>query len=146
MRYSKDGMKLTENFEQCRLVAYWDANGKVYTIGWGHTYKVVEGMTCTQEQADAWLLSDVAWAESEVNRVVHVPLTQPEFDGLVDFVFNAGSGNFEKSTTLRLLNNKDYHGAAKVLEMWDMAGGQHLAGLLKRRKAEEALFESGDNT
>jgi lysozyme len=139
VNYSKDGLHLTEQFEGCKLEAYQDSKG-VWTIGYGHTRGVHAGMTCTQEQAELWLAEDIAWAESEVNRLVHVPLTQDEFDALVDFTFNAGCGNFDHSTLLALVNKGDYAGAADQFPLWDHAGGKVIEGLLRRRKAERKMF------
>jgi lysozyme len=140
MRYSKRGIALTESFEGCRLIAYQDSKG-VWTIGYGHTGGiVVPGLTCTQAQAELWLSLDIAWAEKEVNRVVKTPLTQNEFDSLVDFVFNCGSGNFEHSTMLKLLNHNDHVLAAAEFQKWDKCGGVELPGLLRRRRAEAAAF------
>ena len=140
MNYSKSGLKLTESFEGIRYAAYQDSGG-VYTIGYGHTHGVTPGMTCDQATAEAWLAEDVHWAEHAVNAFVKVPLTQPEFDACVDFCFNCGTGTFQRSDVLRLLNTGQYHAAASALEEYDHAGGQVLAGLLRRRKAEEALLE-----
>lgn len=139
MQYSKEGLSLTETFESCRLIAYPDIKG-VPTIGWGHTQNVKLGDTCTQAQADAWLLQDVQHAVTTVNTLVKTPLTQHEFDALVDFVFNCGTGNFASSTMLKLLNAGDHDGAAHQFERWDHAGGQVVAGLLRRRRAEETEF------
>src|SRR5258708_4127462 len=98
MRYSKQGLQsLTEAFEGCRLVAYKDSGG-VFTIGYGHTAHVYEGMTCTQEQAECWLMQDTQTAEAMVNRLAHVKLTQGEFDALVDLCFNIGGTRFANST------------------------------------------------
>lgn len=141
MRYSKTGLQLTEQFEGCRLAAYQDSRG-IWTIGYGHTNGVHTGMTCTPAQAEAWLSRDVSWAESEVNRLVHVPLTQGEFDGLVDFTFNCGAGNFDHSTLLRLVNENDPARAAAEFEKWDRTGGVELPGLLRRRRAEAAEFQN----
>lgn len=141
MTYSQDGMHLTESFESCRLTAYLDSVG-VPTIGWGHTSGVKIGMTCTQEQADQWLQEDVQSAVNAVNTMVKVQLTQQEFDALVDFTFNLGSGNLQHSTLLRLLNAGDYGGAAAEFDKWDRAGGQAMAGLLRRRQSEEDLFNA----
>lgn len=140
MVYSPTGLLLTQDFEQCRLVAYLDSKG-VPTIGWGHTYGVRLGDTCTQAQADRWLTEDVQGAVNAVNHYVAAHLRQNEFDALVDFVFNVGAGNFASSTLLRKLNLGDLVGASKELERWDMSGGQHLAGLLRRRKAEQVMFD-----
>lgn len=141
MTYSKTGLQLTEGFESCRLTAYQDSRG-VWTIGYGHTGNVLPGMTCTQAQAESYLLHDIAWAVLEVNRLVHVPLTQGEFDALVDFVFNCGAGNFQHSTLLETLNHGDHPRAAAEFDKWDRAGGAELPGLLRRRKAEALEFLS----
>jgi lysozyme len=141
MTYSEDGLHLTEQFEGCKLDAYQDSVG-VATIGYGHTRNVTMGMTCTQEQAEQWLQEDVQSAADAVNRLVTVELTQQEFDALVDFTFNLGAGNLQSSTLLRLLNSGDYTGAAAEFQKWDKAGGQVLAGLLRRRQAEADMFDA----
>ena len=141
MIYSKVGLALTESFESCRLVAYQDSGGR-WTIGYGHTAGVKEGDTCTQEQAEQWLSEDIQWASSVVNKNVTVTLTQQEFDALVDFVYNLGSGNFENSTLLELLNSGDYAGAAEQFERWNKVHGTIIAGLVRRRLTEESEFKS----
>ena len=143
MQYSKDGLHLTEQFEGCKLTAYPDpaTGGDPWTIGYGHTgSEVHSGMTITQEQAENYLAEDVKKAEADVNAKVNVEITQNEFDALVDFAFNCGCGNLNNSTLLKKLNAGDYEGAAHEFEKWDMAAGHHMAGLLRRREAEELLF------
>lgn len=136
------GQKLTQSFESCRLVPYLDIRG-VWTDGWGNTHGVIpNGPAISQEQADADLDRNLATAIAAVNTLVTVALTQGEFDGLVDFVFNEGSGHFASSTMLRLLNAGDYAGAAAEFAKWDMAAGVVVAGLLRRRVAEEQEFNS----
>ena len=141
MQYSKTGEELTESFEGLRLVAYQDSVG-VWTIGYGHTRDVAEGMVCTSDQALQWLTEDTQSAVNAVNRLVTVSLTQSEFDALVDFVFNLGSGAFAGSTMLRLLNSGDMVRAAGQFDLWDHAGGVVVAGLLRRRMAENAEFNT----
>lgn len=142
MNYSRTGLHLTEGFETCALVAYRPTPKDVPTIGWGHTRGVKMGDTCTREQADAWLLEDVAQSVIAVGRRVKPALTQNQFDALVDFVFNVGETNFASSTMLRMLNAGDMAGAAEQFKRWDMQGGVHLAGLARRRKAETDLFNT----
>ena len=140
LQYSKTGLALTERFEGCRLEAYRDVAG-VLTIGYGHTGPdVYEGQTCTQQQAMAWLILDTQTAVQAVNDLVQIQLNQGEFDALVDFVFNLGIGAFARSTLLRLLNADDIAGAADQFALWDHAGGQVVAGLLRRRLAEKQEF------
>jgi lysozyme len=139
--YSKTGVQLTERFEGVRLTSYQDSVG-IWTIGFGHTFGVTEGMTCTEDQATAWLIEDTAIAQADVNKYVTVTLTQGEFDALVDFAFNVGRGNLNNSTLLKELNAGDYAGAADQFTRWDHAGGVVVAGLLRRRLAEQQEFTS----
>ncbi len=133
------GQGLTEQFEGCELTAYQDSGG-VLTIGYGHAEGVTQGMTCTQAQAEAWLSADIQWAVCVVQGAVTVDLTQGEFNALVDFVFNVGSANFQSSTLLKDLNAGNFAAAALQFDRWDMAGGKAVAGLLRRRIAEEGEF------
>ncbi|MDA8327509.1 MAG: lysozyme [Betaproteobacteria bacterium] len=142
MTYSKAGLTLTERFEGCRLTAYPDTGG-VWTIGYGHTYGVHEGMTCTQDQAQAWLIEDTRSATDAVNHLVSIPLKQSEFDALVDFVFNLGVGAFARSTMLKDINAGNLAAAALQFPLWDRDAGRVLAGLLHRRLAEDAEFNAG---
>ena len=141
LTYSKDGLAITEQFEGCRLVAYQDQVG-VWTIGYGHTGNgVASGLTITQDQAIDLLTSDVAASAAYVNAAVTVELQQNEFDALVDFVFNLGRGAFAGSTLLKNLNAGQFDAAAAQFDLWDHAGGQVVAGLLRRRQAEQAMFQ-----
>ena len=141
LTYSKDGLAITEQFEGCRLVAYQDQVG-VWTIGYGHTGSgVASGLTITQDQAIDLLASDVAASAAYVNAAVTVELQQNEFDALVDFVFNLGRGAFAGSTLLKNLNAGQFDAAATQFDLWDHAGGQVVAGLLRRRQAEQAMFQ-----
>lgn len=134
-------MAFTERFESCSLVAYPDVKG-VWTIGWGHTGpEVKQGLTWTQDQADAQLLADVRTAVAAVN-AVKVTLNQHEFDALVDFTFNCGVAAFAGSTLHKLLEAGDFSGAANEFEKWDHAGGKVVTGLLRRRTAERDEFLS----
>ena len=91
--------------EGLRLTAYRDVAG-LLTIGYGH--KVVPPAVfdngITEATADAILANDVEAAEGAVTRLVKVPLTQGQFDALVDFTFNLGAGRLADSTLLVDLN------------------------------------------
>lgn len=141
MQLDTAGWNLIKSFEDCRLTAYQDSGG-VWSIGWGHTGPgVVEGLTWTQKMADDMLTQDVQGAVDEVNRCVTVPLTQDEFDAMVDFTYNVGDGAFENSTMLRLLNGGEYDLAADQFERWDHVHGVAISGLLRRRIADRDEFE-----
>ena len=78
--------------------------------------------------------------EADVKRLVDVPLTQYQFDALVSFVFNLGSGAFGGSTLLKKLNAGDYSAVPAQLMRWNKAGGRVLRGLTRRRQAEIDLL------
>jgi lysozyme len=142
MRLSGTGRRLIEQSEGLRTHAYADSCG-LWTIGYGHTRAVRQGDRCDATQAAAWLCEDVAAAEAAVARQVEVPLSQGQFDALVDFVFNLGEGALQGSTLRRKLNAGDYRGAAAELARWCHAGGTVLPGLVTRRARERLLFETG---
>jgi len=147
MTYSLKGAALTESFEAAAgpsLVAYADklAGGKP-TVGWGHTGPdVVVGAVWTRAMCEEALMNDIHWASNVVNSLVHISLTQGEFDALVDFCYNVGSGNFASSTMLKLLNTNCLAAAANEFEKWSRAKGVVVAGLLRRRLAEKTEFNS----
>ena len=133
------GLELTKAFEGCRLTAYQDIAG-TWTIGYGHTAGVTAGINCTQEQADAWLAQDIQTVVDQINRDVKVGLTQGAFNALVDFGFNLGVHALKTSTLWKKLNAGDIAGAAAEFPRWDHAGGKEVAGLLRRRQAEQREF------
>lgn len=141
MKLGPQGTALIQSYEQCRLAAYLPTAHDVPTIGYGHTRGVAMGDTCTQEQADAWFLEDVAWAEDCVNRSVGALLSQQEFDACVSLCFNIGCRAFSGSTLVKLLNADDFEGAAKQFPVWNKQNHVELAGLTRRRTAEAELFE-----
>ena len=125
-----------------------------FTIGYGHTLGVREGMTISQEQADELLLEDLQNAADVVNKWVTVHLNQGQFDALTDFVFNVGPGlpgfkdgfvwlkSGRYSTMLSLLNEGSYIGAAMEFPKWNLPP---LPGIIRRRAAEHALFLRDSN-
>ena len=139
MNLGYKGTDLLKFYEGCKLVAYQDSVG-VWTIGYGHTKGVYEGMTITQEQAEQMLLDELKEYESYVDDLVTVPLNQNQFDALVVWVYNLGPTNFRKSTLLKELNTGNYQAVPIEIKRWNKAGGQVLEGLIKRRKAEANLF------
>lgn len=142
MKLGDAGKSLIQSYEKCRLEAYMPTQNDVPTIGWGHTRGVALGDTCTQEQADAWFLEDVAWAEDCVNRAITHLLNQQEFDALVSLCFNIGCRAFSGSTLVKDLNALDFDNASKAFLDWNKQHGQVLAGLTARREAEQTLFDS----
>lgn len=149
---SDAGARFIAEFEGFRGRLYDDAAGHC-TIGYGH---LVHHGPCngsepaelrrgiTRERGLELLQADAERAADTVRRKVTVPLDQQQFDALVSFVFNVGGGGFANSTLLRELNAGDYDAVAPQLARWVKAGGQTLAGLVRRRAAEGRLFAEGE--
>ncbi len=139
-----DGRELLEHYEGLRLTAYQDSVG-VWTIGYGDTENVHEGMTITQAEADERLNGRLSRDfVPGVLAVLKRESSQSQFDAMVCFAYNVGIGALTSSTLLRLFNSGDIAGAADQFPRWDKAGGQSLKGLRKRRAAERALFLGAD--
>lgn len=143
MKTSAIGRKLIKTFEGYRSEAYLCPAGR-WTIGYGHTSGVEPGDTCTREEADEFLKEDLINAENAVN-AQNLNLSQTQFDALVSFVYNIGSGAFQDSTLLKLL--KQDTAARDTLETewkkWKYSNKQVLKGLVRRRAAEWSLYKNG---
>jgi lysozyme len=138
--YSERGLALTKSFEGLHLGAYQDCAGN-WTIGYGHAGPSVSpGQSISEAEAETLLQADLAEAVACVNHAVQVPISQDQFDAMVDFCFNAGRGNFAQSTLLRKVNSRDFGGAVAQFALWVHAGGEVVSGLVRRRNAEAALF------
>lgn len=136
-------MALIERSESLRLDPYQDDHG-YWTIGWGHKIRSNEDFTggITIATAVALLRADTEEAVRAVNTLVRVALTQGQFDALVDFTFNEGAGRLMHSTLLAKLNAYDYTGATAEFPKWNLCNGVVLNGLVTRRAADVALWNS----
>lgn len=138
MKTSDRGIALIKKYEGCKLTAYKPvATEKYFTIGYGHYGPDVNpGMAITQYQADLFLLLDIEKFEKKVEKYnVKYNWTQNEFDALVSFAFNIGS--IDQLTANGTRSKSEI--AAKIPE-YRKAGGKVLQGLVKRRAAEQAMF------
>ena len=138
---SNNGLTLIKSFEGCRLTAYKAVSTEKYwTIGWGHYGQdVKQGQIITQAQADNYLRSDCGSAEKAVNSYMDkYNWNQNQFDALVSFTFNCGSGN------LKTLLNNGQRTIAEIsakITAYNKSGGKVLQGLVKRRAVEKELFD-----
>ena len=144
-KVSEEGLRLIKRFEGFSETVYICPAGYP-TIGYGHVVldHEVENFAygISEEQATDLLRQDVAIAERAVLQHINVPLSDGQFDALVSFTFNLGSGALQRSTLRRKLNRQEYRLAAKEFGRWVWAGGKKLKGLIHRRNAEAALFSS----
>lgn len=136
------GLSLIKEFEGFSTTAYACPAGYM-TIGYGHLIREGENFSSTEisrDDGEILLRDDVGQAERSVLRLINVPLSDGQFDALVSFTFNLGSGALQRSTLRRKLNRDDYGGAAEELPRWVYSGGKKLAGLIRRRNAERVFF------
>ena len=111
-------------------------------------------MTITREQENALLAQDLRLFEDNLTFVLGLddknrmpnglPITQHQFDALLSFTYNVGTGNLARSTLLRKVkaNPKD-PSIRGEFSSWVYGGGKRLPGLVRRRKMEAELYFSG---
>jgi lysozyme len=150
-KISNHGIAIIKNFEGLRLHAYQDIAG-IWTIGYGST-RYADGSPVkkgdnlkTEAEADQLFSIRLSTFITAVNQSVKVPLTQNEFDALVSFTYNVGTGAMAKSTLVKKLNLSDYAGAADQFLVWNKitdpkTGKKRTSNTLtNRREQERALF------
>ena len=168
MKLSKAGEDLMHRFEGCRNRPYL-CPAHIHTIGYGHVLyqeqirlpvvrvegkdvpmirkemplKPEDNRVWTKAEIDELFRIDVETFERGVLRLVPgVVGRQGSFDALVSISFNFGLGNLQRSTIRQKILREDWEGAAEAFMSWSKAGGKVLPGLVRRRKAEIALFLS----
>ena len=143
MKTSAEGKALIKKFEGCELESYLCPAG-VWTVGYGTTKNVVEGMSITQDMAEEMLDKDLLEFEEYVDKLVEVPLDQSQYDALVAWTYNLGPTNLKTSTLRKVLNKGAYDDVAEQIKRWNKANGKVLKGLVRRRNAEAELFNGND--
>jgi len=134
---------LVMRFEGCRLKAYQDVRG-IWTIGWGETLGIKEGMVWTQAQADAVLRNRVSqFLLGVYRRAPMLWLEPPERAAACgSLAYNIGLGAFNASTVKRKTNDGEWTAAAQAFLLWNKAGGRVVRGLTIRRRAESVTYLS----
>jgi len=142
---TQEGVDLIKRFEGFSPTVYICPAGYP-TIGYGHVVRdgekdrFADGID--RDEGEELLRRDVRWAERGVLRLIDVPLAEGQFDALVSFTFNLGSGALQRSTLRRKVNRREHAEVPAQLMRWVWAGGKKLKGLVMRRK-REAGFYSG---
>ena len=165
MKVSKAGEDLMHFFEGYRNKPY-RCSAAIWTVGWGHAmYADQLNLPNVRKEGYTGLIrSDYqlkgednrVWSKEELVNLFKVDINsfergvlrlsptlashQSKFDAVVSFAYNAGLGNYQRSTIRMKVNRGDWEGAAEAFMSWTKAGGKEVSGLVKRRKAEVALF------
>ncbi len=113
---TKEGIEQLKLDEGLRLAAYTDTVG-VWTIGYGHTRGVHEGDTCTEEEAENFLLHDIAEAENDAMSIFpgFHDFSPARRDAIINLSFNLGYN--------RLLG---FHGFLRAMRagQWEAASAE----------------------
>ena len=138
-----EALKLIKDFEGLVLTAYPDPgskNGLPWTIGYGHTKGVKKGDKITATQAEAFLIEDLKQSEEVIKKYVKVELNDNQYGALVSLVHNIGEKQFSKSSVLRYINEGKLDEVPGRMALYRMNNGKVMAGLVRRRTAEGALW------
>lgn len=128
--------------------AYPDPPGQrsKFSIGYGHQIVSGDGLSptsvITESEAYDLLSRDVQASVDDVTSFVTADLTANQLAALISFRYNVGSGAFQGSTLVSLLNSGDYAGASEQFGRWVYANGAVNNSLVQRRNAEQSLFNS----
>lgn len=142
------GLELIKSFEGLKLKPYL-CPANIPTIGFGNTYypngqKVkLTDPAITIEKAEELLKFLLVTYEKAVDSFCRDDISQGQFDALVSFAYNLGTGALQKSTLIKKVNAnpKDVTIADEFMK-WNKANGRVLVGLTRRRQAEAKLYFS----
>jgi lysozyme len=147
--FNREGLEIIKRFEGFYPNAYLCPAG-VPTIGYGTTVypegiKVKLGDIRTQEQAEYLLMLDIIKIQNKIApylRSINAELSSNEYSALVSLAYNVGEGVI--LNTARSMNKAIRSGSKEAMAgaflLYNKAGGKVLAGLVRRREAERALF------
>jgi lysozyme len=142
------GYLLITNHEGLKLKPYL-CSAKIPTIGYGNTYYpdgkrvTLLDKDITKQQAFDMFKEVANRFAKRVDTLVTSNLNQNQFNALVSFAYNVGTGNFSSSTLLKKVNrNPDDLTIKDEFLRWNKAGGKVLNGLTNRRNEEAILYFS----
>lgn len=144
MCLSAAGLGSIQGHEAVVRKVYLDTTGTP-TVCMGHTGSDTPALGTVVSDAVCARLAgeDTASAVHDVQTLVKVEVTQPQFDALVDFDFNTGRSTFSKSTLLRRINAGECKGLTVEFLKYNKSRGIVLRGLTNRRADESRAWESG---
>lgn len=162
---SHKGLRFIADWEGFKNNVYKDAAG-LPTIGVGHLLTTTELATgkidipgygsilyengLSDDQVMALLVKDTIRIGTEVQRLVKQRVFQHQYDALVSFAFNVGTGNFSSSTLLKRVNAGRSGDVPHEFMRWTKVRQDgnlvHSHGLQRRRIAEVKVFAISEYT
>jgi len=169
VKLSPIGAALMHRYEGYRTKPYL-CPAHIWTIGYGHVLyqeqirlpmvrppgKTRDDIPMIRSEFPLKPEDNRVWSKDEIEKLFSEGVTsfergvlrlspnlvgrQGAFDAVVSFAFNAGLGNYQRST-IRMKNNRgEFEEAAEAFMLWTKGGGKELPGLVRRRRDEKALF------
>lgn len=131
---------------------YYDYNQ--YTVGYGtkcpsEKYFEYKSNGIPKSEAEALLLKELTDIEDTLNQKFldkySLTITQSQFDALVSFSYNIGTGWVTYDSSLRnaILNNANENDLVYAFGLYCTAGGKYLPGLVTRRLCEANMYLNG---
>ena len=148
-------LRLIKEFEGCHLEAYADPlhGWSVATIGYGTTRysdgrKVQQGDKITAVEAERLLANTIDRIAKHLAVVIPhwIGMLATQQSALISFAYNLGTyfyGNPGFNTITTCLRDKAWAKVPAALELYRNPGTNVEAGLLRRRRAEGALWSKG---
>ena len=139
------GIEMVKSFEGISLKPYL-CPANVWTVGYGATVGSDGGPidpdmeAISEDEAEALLIRDLESSEGWVSRLIKTALTENQYSALTSFTFNVGAGALQRSTLRMKLNRGEVQNAADEFPKWKFSNKRILAGLVRRRAAEETLL------
>lgn len=112
-----------------------------WIIGYNHDINVFNGLTCTQEQADIWLVQRIKTIKNFLVCNIHVSLLPNQRKALVSLVHDIGIEEFTKSKLITLINKKDFVNASNNFLFFNKSDRVVSARIARRRMIEKNLFD-----
>lgn len=143
---SDAGVQFIADYESYYAEPYRGLDYQNRTIGYGHVIQAGENLTyLTKEHAKELLASDLISYVSKVNDLVAgIELKQHEFDALVSFAYNCGTGGLAESSLLRdIKSGCNSEIIRNDFMKWCMCNGSRALGLYRRRHDEANMYING---
>jgi len=149
-----DAIQIIKEFEGCHLSAYPDplSGGDPWTIGYGTTRfpdgsAVQRGDKINVIEADMLLRLEVDRIADRLRAIPHwASMSDPQRCALISFAYNLGAGFYGSTgfdTISAALRDKDWPSVPAAMLLYRNPGTAVETGLLRRRKAEGALWQKG---
>lgn len=142
MRTLKDAIDIIKEAEGLRLKVYLCPRG-LKTVGYGHRTDLPLDYTIREEEAEMLLGLDIRTCEIILDHRLekeNLIINDNQYSALISLLYNSGAKDFFGSRLWANCLKKNFQEASKEFDDWVHVNGKVLEGLVKRRKAEKALF------